>query len=66
MNDFTKEELVALYACVNPVRINPVLCENLKNKLQSLIESYCDHDWHSGGNRLWLHCIKCKANFHHA
>lgn len=43
MNDFTKDELQALHYCVNPVRINPDFCDELKQKIQAMIDNYCEH-----------------------
>ena len=69
MNDFTKEELkkihgLLVFCCDEPFR-EPNSTFELRDKLQSMIDNYCEHEWHYGGNRPWLHCIKCKANFHH-
>lgn len=67
MNDFTKEELEYLYEMMSTISIagHPIDDDELYEKIQSMIDNYCEHAWHPGGNRPWLHCIKCKANFHH-
>ncbi len=71
MNDLTKEELTILFLELNIAIRNWGEAKEykdyprLKDKLQSMIDNYCDHEWHPGGNRPWLHCIKCKANFNH-
>ncbi len=68
MNDFTKEELIDLNIIVSvwcAKHIDDKKTVKLSDKLQSMIDNYCDHEWHPGGNRPWLHCIKCKANFQH-
>jgi hypothetical protein len=72
MNEFTKEELVLL-GCWSANRFDQVGAEQAKeegtialsHKIQNMIVKYCEHIWTSGGQRKWLHCIKCKANFHH-
>ncbi len=62
MNDFTKEELENLLACVNSNRafhINhmELIYPQLKNKLQSMIDNYCDpceHELHSRRDEIPL------------
>ncbi len=61
INDFTKNELIKLKKLtrqhVNQFRENSD-CIDLLNKIQSMIENYCEHDWqynhHDQG-----HCRKC-------
>ncbi len=65
MNDFTKDELDILLngllwcdATILPV-YRP---EKLKSKLQSMIESYCEHEWEvyrKGSIVLGIYCEKC-------
>lgn len=43
MNDFTKDELVKLWRCINPVIIGEDAYD-LQIKLQSLIDNYCAHE----------------------
>lgn len=45
MNDFTKEELKKLYNLVrfDSIEYSSELKENLKDKIQSMIDNYCDH-----------------------
>ena len=68
MNDFTKDELKQICQFFN-IAIEdfqePESTYDLRDKIQSMIDNYCEHEWHPGGNRPWLHCIKCKANFDH-
>lgn len=74
MNDFTKDELNIILLEMNIViqrttkegvlSISPIYFK-LRDKVHSMIENYCEHKWYSGGNRPWLHCIKCKSNFDH-
>lgn len=72
MNDFTKEELQIIQweinTAVNKLDMATLSSEKhseLNEKIKSMIDNYCEHEWHSGGNRPWLHCIKCKSNFKH-
>ncbi len=64
MNDFTKEELEELrvsnniagsYSGWKPERIN------LLNKLNAMIDNYCEHEFHvSGcGENMFGQCFKC-------
>ena len=71
MNEFTKEELITIEYCLDNF-IQTIINDEIENKcidvlikIQSMIDNYCEHEWHSGGNRPWLHCIKCKSNFNH-
>jgi hypothetical protein len=72
MNNFTQEELVLL-ACWSANRLDQVGRDQaedegtiaLSHKIQDMIVNYCEHEWYAGGNRPWLHCIKCKSNFNH-
>lgn len=75
MNDFTKEELYQLYAVLcawmsNPIGQNDEAIK-LANKLQSMIDSYCEH------SKCIIHevnkpddlspntkCYKCKSEFY--
>lgn len=61
MNDFTKEELEHLLFAYKESNISAV--KGLADKLQSMIDNYCEHDYRHMGNNNWLHCIKCKNNF---
>lgn len=69
MNDFTKEELHHLeyslenlkFSCVNPEFESKI--KDVTDKIQSMIDNYCEHDYRSTGNHPWLHCIKCRNNF---
>ena len=60
MNDFTKEELeyiMHLWHVCNSYHSSP--SQNFKNKLQSMIDNYCEHDpvgdWHVCVDK----CSKC-------
>jgi hypothetical protein len=63
MNDFTKEELEYIYNYI----FNGAACisfgshEIIKNKLQSMIDNYCEHEetyYSSGDNLVCSHCHK--------
>lgn len=46
MNDFTKEELDFINAAINPFNwIFSGDFDELKSKLKSLIDNYCEHDY---------------------
>ena len=74
MNEFTKDELQIILLEMNIViqrtkkegalQISPIFFE-LREKIQSMIDNYCDHMWTSVGNHEWLHCIVCKENFNY-
>ena len=51
MNDFTKEELKELYCAYNIycVTTNRYLDLILQNKIQSMIDNYCEHDEDKNG-----------------
>lgn len=57
MNDFTKEELSLMFISVPPVEAT----KELKNKLQSMIDNYCEHKWVSGCGSHDCHssCVVC-------
>jgi hypothetical protein len=66
MNDFTKKELKWLLNAVNIIVHESITASNgnrIAEKIQSMIDTYCDHDYRSMGNHPWLHCIKCRNNF---
>lgn len=60
MNDFTKEELETLFAVMDDGKNDCGHDDELIDKLQSLIDNYCEHEWD-------LHdytrdkCTKCGA-----
>ena len=57
MNEFTKEELEYLKSCPS------VGCYNgLIEKIQSMIDSYCEHEWENtccGCTLRGIYCHKC-------
>ncbi len=64
MNDFTKEELESMrnqiFSCMGSSTLwrTP---ENqlLVNKLQSMIDNYCEHDFKMNMHDAEWHCYKC-------
>lgn len=69
MNDFTKEELIKLQDCVNhQCYTQPfgslelaILCE----KIQSMIDNYCEHELYCTGcdsEQKHIHCCRCKKS----
>jgi len=60
MNDFTKEELALIRTgmrCVVTfvaVKDDYATANNLLNKVQSLIDNYCEHEWCNA-----TYCEKC-------
>lgn len=54
MNQFTKEELQYLASCPS------VGCrEVLINKIKSMIDNYCEHEWKTNIYDYILYCQKC-------
>jgi hypothetical protein len=64
MNDFTKEELKHIHDALDILRQLGWEKFNIlfRNKIQSLIENYCEHDTEEGwgGSRV---CHKCGSEF---
>lgn len=63
MNDFTKDELEKILACINESYrgccVDPDIHMETRNKIQSLIDNYCEHDYIE--KNVYL-CHKCKVN----
>jgi hypothetical protein len=70
MNDFTKEELSDIYwhfeyylECLEPKfgKSNSERRKELMNKIQDMIDNYCEHDWQDSKIDADLDvCVKCK------
>lgn len=66
MNDFTKEELYDLQSWGDAYTSYDVDSEvyamhaPLLNKIQSMIDNYCEHQW-SDGSGVFITCSKCHA-----
>lgn len=62
MNEFTKEELENILN--GNIEIYPHTFENLRNKIESLIDSYCEHEWGEDPNNGngWI-CVKCAEKY---
>lgn len=66
MNDFTKDELHEIKKCIEWFDNNRVINfhAQLCNKIQSMIENYCEHDWRKGVHLFNdIYCAKCKKHF---
>jgi hypothetical protein len=65
MNDFTKEELEELMHCVYAYRdlcdedVKENLKDNLCDKIQSLIDNYCEHEDTTQDSALVYVCNYC-------
>lgn len=67
MNDFTKEELIALKNGIDyltqSVNLDckyQELCNHIFKKLETMIDNYCDHEWHhTKSERKYYRCSKC-------
>ncbi len=62
MNDFTKEELKELILFVDGGIRHATHAVELRNKLQSMIDNYCDHIWifHLKLPGSSIECRKCQ------
>lgn len=62
MNDFTKEELKLLIIAIDELCFSKFYTpENQKiyNKIKSMIDNYCGHEWQSNPVDFVLYCSKC-------
>lgn len=60
MNDFTKEELENILN--GNVELYPHTHIDLRNKIQSMIDNHCEHEWElcfSGSIIRGIYCNKC-------
>ena len=65
MNDFTKEELINIYnaACYELHHgCPPIELEHVKDKIQAMINNYCEHEGSDPRLVLVKNCVKC--NYH--
>lgn len=60
MNNFTKEELERILEGVTwwLDGDNALYCEQLIDKIQSMIDNYCEHTWTDGSGNIII-CNKC-------
>ncbi len=56
MNDFTKEELKDMFTVISENYSGKELDE-LLDKIQSMIDKYCEHQWING-----TYCEKCNRS----
>jgi hypothetical protein len=63
MNDFTKEELIQIYNFIERNKqysYNDMRFKIIEEKLQSMIDNYCDHEWQEDLHHLDIElCSKC-------
>ena len=65
MNDFTKEDLQYLHACIyeRPNSVTPEMNE-MRDKLQSLVDNYCEHkhqiECADCETKRCMHCMKAR------
>lgn len=66
MNDFTKEELLSILGAFKYVEDDPGWRsttgwdDEVKNKIQSMIDNYCEHEWRCfDDEHNTRECIKC-------
>ena len=67
MNKFTKEELINIYnaACYELHHgCPPIELEHVKDKIQSMIDNYCEHDPHGDFHECVDRCRKCGVICH--
>jgi hypothetical protein len=58
MNDFTKDELLALKLCIedeNLIGWTASHYEDLCRKIEAMIDNYCEHEWINS-----TYCGKCE------
>jgi hypothetical protein len=61
MNDFTKEELENILNACMDVQYN---LNTLEDKIRSMIENYCEHEWQSTttpNTGAYIQCVNCHA-----
>jgi hypothetical protein len=64
MNDFTKEELHEIKKCIEWFDNNRVINFHIQlcNKIQSMIDNFCEHEWdnyYNGSINTGIYCNKC-------
>lgn len=68
MNDFTKEELEYIFYCVDIVtnkNDEHDIYEKLENKIQFMIDTYCEHEWENICCQCTMdkiYCHKCEKD----
>lgn len=70
MSDFTKEELQIIHLDMTSyINRTPMLNESpshksLRDKIQSMIDNYCEHEWRKGIHLFNdVYCAKCQKHF---
>ena len=69
MNDFTKKELESIHYCLRQMQIHIDGYDKLKQKIQTMIDNYCEHNEREGqqdeDGKLNVVCTKCNLQFWH-
>ncbi len=64
MTDFTKEELQLILVELERALFSRYYAEDmpeLRKKIQSMVETYCNHEWKESPRLDWLYyCMKCR------
>lgn len=65
MNDFTKKELLQILNCIGWFHeARPGMEKELEDKIQSMIDNYCNHEWRKGVHLFNdIYCTKCSKHF---
>lgn len=70
MNHFTREELqiinldMTTYVNIMSMLKESPIHKELRDKIQSMIDNYCEHDWRKGVHLFNdVYCTKCKLHF---
>lgn len=69
MNDFTKDELKTIFDAFHYVEDSPCWRETtgwddaLKAKIESMIDDYCEHEWHYDQHEKPLMCCICGKKY---
>jgi len=69
MNEFTKEELQIIHLDMTTyVNRTPMLSESpshkaLRDKVEFMIDNYCEHDWRYTQHDQPIDCRKCGMNY---
>ncbi len=66
MNDFTKDELESILCALEYIGESPSWRsvedwdDEIKAKIQSMIDNYCEHDWGVGFGSIYSPIVYCK------
>ncbi len=64
MNGFTKDELREIADALDYKYITSgISASKTVNKIQSMIDNYCEHDWIFNQHEQPKYCINCKKDY---